>query len=205
MIKLSILYILIIPAVVYGQNETAQLFEPILIKADIDTLLSYFSKNPYCIFEKKMTKISPLTKDIIDGKKSEGLIRDGYFIQEFLQHKSRTNRFSGTVYILTGPLSYSTGTCFPAAAKCFHSAIIVGEEKGQPLLSNGDLNRFFLTNTKMACYTSLSKIYMPCNNNETMKGVLPDYYVTPSLDDLLNDKHYTLEYTLKLIGENKTK
>ena len=119
MIKLSILYILIIPAVVYGQNETAQLFEPILIKADIDTLLSYFSKNPYCIFEKKMTKISPLTKDIIDGKKSEGLIRDGYFIQEFLPHKSRTNRFSGTVYILTGTIVIFYRNMFPCGCKMF--------------------------------------------------------------------------------------
>ncbi len=27
----------------------------------------------------------------------------------------------------------------------------------------------------------------------------------PTLDDLLNDKEYTLEYTLKLIRENKLK
>ena len=170
-----------------------------------DSLMSYFAENSYCMFEKKMTKISPLTKDFIESKKSEGYIKDDYFVQEFLKHNSRTNRFSGTTYILTGPLSYSTGTCFPAAAKCYHNAIIVGEETGQPLLSNGDLNRFTLTNTKLTCYTSLSMIYMPCNNNDTIKGVLPDYYVTPTLDDLLNDKDYTLEYTLKLIRENKEK
>lgn len=168
-----------------------------------DTLLTYFSKKPYCLYEKKLTKISPLTKDYIESKKTEGIIRDGYFIQEFLTHKSKPNNFSGTTYILTGPLSYSTGTCFPAAAKCYDNAIIVGEESGQPLLSNGDLNRFTLTNTKLTCYTSLSTIYMPCNINDTKKGVIPDYIVTPSLDDLLNDKDYTLEYTLKLIQENK--
>jgi C-terminal processing protease CtpA/Prc len=168
-----------------------------------DSLMSYFADKPYCMFEKKMTKISPLTKDFIESKKSEGHFKDDYFVQEFSTHNSRTNRFTGTVYILTGPLSYSTGTCFPAAAKCFRNATIVGEETGQPLLSNGDLNRFTLTNTKLICYTSLSKIYMPCNNNDTMKGVFPDYNVTPTLDDLLNDKDYTLEYTLKLIRENK--
>lgn len=170
-----------------------------------DSLMAHFAENPYCMIEKKMTKISPLTKDFIESKKSEGFIKDGYFIQEFLTHNSQPNRFTGTVYILTGPLSYSTGTCFPAAAKCFQNATIVGEESGQPLLSNGDLNSFTLTNTKLTCYTSLSTIYMPCNNNQTMKGVLPDYNVIPTLDELLNDKDYTLEYTLKLIRENKTK
>jgi len=170
-----------------------------------DSLMSYFADKPYCMFTDRKTKISPLTKDFIESKKSEGYVKDGYFIQEFLPHNPRTNRFSGTTYILTGPLSYSTGTCFPAAAKCYHNAIIVGEETGQPLLSNGDLNRFTLTNTKLTCYTSLSTIYMPCNNNDTKNGVIPDYIVTPSLEDLLNDKDYTMEYALKLIRDNKGK
>jgi C-terminal processing protease CtpA/Prc len=170
-----------------------------------DTLLAYISKNPYYLFAKKKTKISPLTKDYIADKKMEGTFKDGYFIQDFLTHKPtpKPNFFSGASYILTGPLSYSTATCFPASAKCFQNAIIVGEESGQPLLSNGGMNRFRLTHTKLTCYTSLSQIYMPCNNNDVEKGVIPDYVVTPSLDDLLNDNDYTLEYTLKLIRENK--
>jgi C-terminal processing protease CtpA/Prc len=170
-----------------------------------DSLMSYFAANPYCMFVKKVTRISPLTKDFVESKKSEGYIKDGYFVQEFLPHLPRPNRFTGTTYILTGPLSYSTGTCFPAAAKCYHNAIIVGEETGQPLLSNGDLNRFVLPNTKLNCFTSLSRIYMPCNNDDTMNGLIPDYIVTPSLEDLLNDKDYALEYALSLIRENKTK
>ena len=168
-----------------------------------DTLLTYFSKNPYCLYEKKMTKISPLTKDYIESKKAEGITRDGYFIQEFLPHKPKPNNFSGTTYILTGTSSYSTATCFSAAAKCYQNAIIVGEESGQPLLSNGDLNRFKLPHTKLTCYTSLSQIYMPCNNNDREKGVIPDYVVSPSLNDLLNGNDYILEYTLKLIREDR--
>jgi C-terminal processing protease CtpA/Prc len=170
-----------------------------------DSLMSYFADDPYSMFTKKMTKISSLTKDYIDSKKSEGYIKNGYFIQEFLPTQPRPNRFTGTTYILTGPLSYSTGTCFPAAAKFYHNAIIVGEETGQPLLSNGDLNRFALPNTKLFCFTSLSIIYMSGNNNDNKNGLIPDYSVTPSLEDLLNDEEYALEYTLKLIRENNNK
>ena len=171
-----------------------------------DSLMSYFTNKPYCMIEKKMTKISPLTEEFIENKKTEGIIQDGYFIQEFPEHGvDRENRFSGLTYILTGPLSYSTGTCFSAAAKCYQNAFIVGEESGQPLLSNGDGNQFSLPETKMVCLTALSKVYMPCNNNDQINGVLPDFNVTPTLDDLLNDREYTLEYTLKLIRENKEK
>ena len=62
-----------------------------------------------------------------------------------------------------------------------------------------------LPETKMTCITALSKVYMPGHNNDEVNGVLPDYEVTPTLEDLLNDKEYTLEYTLKLIRENKVK
>ena len=168
-----------------------------------DSLMSYFAGNPYCMFEKKMTKVSPLTEDFIESEKPEGYIKNGYFIQEYLPHNPLSNRFTGTTYILTGTLSYSTGTCFPAAAKCYDNAIIVGEETGQPLISNGGVNRFVLPNTILFCFTSLSVIYMPGNNNNTMNGLVPDFVITPSLEDLLFDKDYALEYTLELIRENK--
>ncbi len=169
-----------------------------------DSLMSYFTDKPYNLIEKKMTKISPFTKEFIEDKKSLGVIQDGYFIEEYPKHSSdRDNRFAGSTYILTGPLSYSTGTCFPAAAKNNQAAFIVGEESGQPLLSNGDGNQFELPETKIFCITALSKVYMPGHNNDEVTGVLPDYKVTPTLEDLLDDKEYTLEYTLKLIRENK--
>ena len=169
-----------------------------------DSLISYFTEKLYCKMEKKKTKISRLTQEFIENKKTEGFIQDGYFIQKYPIHSvDRKNRFSGITYILTGSLSYSTGTCFSAAAKCYQNAFIVGEESGQPLRSNGDLNQFILPKTEIKCVTALSTVYMPCNNNDQIHGVLPDYAVTPTLDDLLNDREYTLEYTLKLIRENK--
>ena len=169
-----------------------------------DSLMSYFTDEPYCMIEKKMTKLSSSTKEFVEDKKTEGYIKDGYFIQDYPKHSTASeNKFRGSTYILSGPLSYSAGTCFSAAAKCNHNAFIVGEESGQPLLSNGDPDTFILPNTKIVCITALSTVYMPCNNNDKINGVFPDYEVTPTLDDLLNDKDYTLEYTLKLIRQNK--
>lgn len=171
-----------------------------------DSLMSYFTDKPYGMLEKKMTKISSSTKKFIEDKKSEGYIQEGYFIEEYSSHISaRERRFTGSTYILIGPLSYSAATSFPAAAKCYHSAFLVGEETGQPLVSNGDQDQFMLPETKMFCITALSKVYMPCHNNDEVNGVSPDYSVTPTIDDLLLDKEYTLEYTLKLIRENKEK
>ncbi len=147
-----------------------------------DSLMSYFTDKPYNMMEMKKTKISSLTKEFIENKKAEGTIQDGYFIEEYPKHSSvRKNRFSGKTYILTGPRSYSAGTCFPAAAKCYKNAFIIGEESGEPLLSNGDQNQFVLPETKMNCVTALSIVYMPCNNNDQIHGVLPDYSVCTNI------------------------
>ncbi len=36
-----------------------------------DSLMSYFTNEPYCMIEKKMTKISPLTEEFIEDKKKK--------------------------------------------------------------------------------------------------------------------------------------
>jgi C-terminal processing protease CtpA/Prc len=169
-----------------------------------DSLMSYFTDKPYGMLDKKMIKISSSTKEFIEDKKSKGYIQEGYFIEEYPSHiTAREKRFTGSTYILSGPLSYSAATSFSSAARCYQSAFLVGEETGQPLVSNGDRDQFMLPVTKMFCITALSKVYMPCHNNDEVNGVFPDYPVTPTIDDLLLDKEYTLEYTLKLIRENK--
>ena len=171
-----------------------------------DSLMTYFTYKQYKLFEKREVKISSFTKNYIEQIKSNGYMDNQYFIQEYSLHNTgHRNIFEGQTYIMVGPLSYSTGTCFPAAAKCYKTATIIGEETGQPLISNGDLNRFFLKNTKLPCYTSLAKYYMTCNNGIDQKGVIPDYKVTPSLDDLLYDKDYILDFTLEMIRVNKGK
>ena len=169
-----------------------------------DSLISYFAERPYSLLEKKMTKISFLTKEFIEDKKNEGYVQDDYFVQEYQKHNAiRTDRFTGSTFILTGPLSYSAATAFPAAIKSSQNAFIVGEETGQPLISNGDQNQFMLPTTKMFCITAISRVYMSGHNNDEINGVFPDFNVVPTLDDILNDNAYSLEYTLNLIRENK--
>ena len=96
----------------------------------------------------------------------------------------------------------SAATYFVAAIKCNHIATLVGKEAGQPLISNGDVTRFRLPNTELACYSSMSTYYLPCaeNRNESVK---PDYEVIPNIEDLLHDTDKYLEYTLELIHKKK--
>lgn len=165
-----------------------------------DSLLSYITEKPYCVFAKKMIRISRESKEYIEELKEEGERKGDYFIltKKPEPRVSKSNQFTGNVYILTGPRTYSASAMFAAMAKCYTDAVIVGEETGQPLISNGDISRHKLPNSGMNLYTSHSIYYFPCAENE-QEGVRPDIEVRLSLYDLLWNTDKYLEYTMELI------
>jgi C-terminal processing protease CtpA/Prc len=170
-----------------------------------DTLASYFTDKTYLRFEKKKSKLGPFIRKSIEEQKPEGHIVGDYFVYDpmTVTPQKRMNKFTGETYILCSRNSFSAATFFPAGAKCSKTAYLVGEETGQPLLSNGDIDQYKLPNTQITGVSALSIFYMPCNNNDMESGVKPDYLVIPTLDDLLNDKNYILDYTLKMIKGKK--
>lgn len=165
-----------------------------------DYLISYLTTNPYKQYSKKITKISDETASWIESKNGAGFSNGAYFIYEpqFKDPAQHENQFNGQIYIITGPEAYSTMTLFVAMAKEYTNAIIVGEETGQPLISNGDISRHQLPNSNLNFYLSHSTYYMPGANNDT-HGVIPDIPVYPTLKDLINDVDVRLDKTLALI------
>lgn len=170
-----------------------------------DSLLSYFTSYPYRSTEKKLVRISPETTDYIQEKidQSIGKTEGDFFVMtpELQMPVNRANHYKGKVYILTGPTAYSAATLFVAMAKCYSDAIIIGEETGQPLISNGDLSRHDLRFSGFALYSSLSTYYMPCYKNDK-EGVKSDIEVIMTLEDLLEDNNKYLDQTLQMIRES---
>ena len=166
-----------------------------------DSLLSYITEEPFCDFEKKKIRISRESKEYIEEHKEEGVQKGDYFIISKKPELpvSKSNQFNGKVYILTGPRAYSASTMFVAMAKCYSDAVIVGEETGQPLISNADISRHKLPHSGMNLYTSHSIYYFPCARN-SQEGVKPTMEMKMSLNDLLNDRDTYLEYTVGFIG-----
>ena len=170
----------------------------------VDSLLSYLTDKPYQQITKKAVKISSANQDYINENKSSGIIKDGYLIIEYppVIPVKRENMFKGKTYILQNKKTSSAATFFVAAIKCNHIATLVGKEAAQPLIGNGDVTKFRLPNTELACYSSMSTYYLPCaeNRNDSVK---PDYEVKLNIEDLLNDTDKYLEYALELINKKK--
>ncbi len=168
-----------------------------------DSLMSYITDKPYRQWEKQNVKISKETESYILENQDNGFYQGDFFIinKPLKIPTNRTNRFKGNVYVLTGPKTYSTMTLFAAMAKCYSNMTLIGEEAGQPLISNGGISRHQLPNTGMNYYLSLSTYTMSCAI-DSEDSVQPDFEVIPTLEDLIYDREPALVYTLKMIREN---
>ncbi len=169
-----------------------------------DSLMQYITTRPFQSFQSQIIRISRETADYIREIQDSGSKAGEYYIvtRELASPPRKSNFFEGNVYILAGPTSYSAATIFIAMAKCYTDLTIVGEETGQPLISNAGLSRHALHHTGLNLYTSNSIFYMPCAVNDR-EGVKPDIEVPVTLDDLLNDQNRYLEFTIDLIQRTK--
>jgi C-terminal processing protease CtpA/Prc len=169
-----------------------------------DSLFCLITDTPFCDLEKKKIRISKETEEFIEEKLDDGEQQGEYFVISKKPQPPvyKSNRFAGNVYILAGPKAYSAATMFVAMAKCYSNSIIIGEETGQPLISNGDISRYKLPNSGMYIYTSLSIYYLPCAENK-YDGVKPDYEIKLTHQDLLNDADKYLEFAIKLVKQKE--
>ena len=120
-------------------------------------------------------------------------------VQNFQQ-----NNFRGKIFFLINGLSFSTTADFCAIAKSNNRGIFIGEETGGGYYgntsggavnvklpgSNIDINipQFkYVNDVKKAKYKD--------------RGIIPDYTIVPTIDDVLQQKDVQLNYALKLTKE----
>ncbi|WP_214228042.1 S41 family peptidase [Pedobacter sp. B4-66] len=110
--------------------------------------------------------------------------------------------FKGKVYLLQNGRSFSVTSEFAAIAKTNKRAILVGEESGGAYKGNtsGDFTRVSLPNTKLGLDIPLLAFHMHLKDPAVgHAGVPVDYFVLPTIADILKQRDVILEKTLTLI------
>ena len=112
-----------------------------------------------------------------------------------------SNSFKGQVYYLIDGEGNSTTGHFMSFVKELNLGIIIGEELGSNQFCTAGQTICRLTNTKLVYYVANS-------TNETMVtslpdeiGILPDYFVTQSIDDYVNKVDAVKKFALRLIED----
>jgi hypothetical protein len=119
---------------------------------------------------------------------------------------SQENSFEGQVFFLINGLSFSTTADFCAIAKSNERGKFIGEETGGGYYGNTSGQ-----NLKIELPTSKINVIIPrfkyVNHVKKAKyadrGVLPDFTITPTVNDLIKQNDVQLQYALKLAQKNK--
>ena len=118
--------------------------------------------------------------------------------------KFKETSFKGNLYILINGNSFSTTGEFSTVVHYNKRAKFIGtEECGAGYYGNtsGFLPVLNLPNTKLRVSLPLIKYTMEADNFPNEGGLIPDYFIAPTISDILNNEDYEMQFLLKLIGE----
>ena len=138
-----------------------------------DELFQYISPVPFQQFGKTIVKASDIVHQRYNtpGK--------GLFILEapLIPLIDNPLRFKGNIYLLTSNLTFSSAASFSNAFQHFNMGKIVGEETGGMVVCFGNVFDCKLPNTGLHFGVSWQKYYLYGANEETPRGVIPDFPV----------------------------
>ncbi len=112
--------------------------------------------------------------------------------------------FKGNLYVLMNGASGSMSTVVGSILRNSKRATFIGEESGGTMEGNTSLSyaRMTLPNTKIRVEIPLTKTGLAVNFVKG-RGVFPDYYITPTIEDIMNEVDTELVFTLDLIAFEK--
>ncbi|QCK16153.1 S41 family peptidase [Mangrovivirga cuniculi] len=111
--------------------------------------------------------------------------------------------FEGTIYVLVNGKTYSAGSSLARFLKEYANAIIIGEETGTRYegFSAGSIQSVVLPNSKLRIGIPRYHIFYPESEkqNTRNRGIIPDYQINYSFEDIENETDLHFEKALNLI------
>jgi tetratricopeptide (TPR) repeat protein len=111
------------------------------------------------------------------------------------------NRFKGKVYFLIDGHGKSTTGHFMSLVKSHKLGTIIGEELGSNQFCTAGQTLFRLKNSKFVVSAANNTHISTATELPNATGILPDIYVTQSIDDYVKRVDTVKNYAIKLIGE----
>lgn len=179
-----------------------------------DILLSHLIKHNYKKY--KYVEVPELSYSFFNSQINKGFSKylredwgfkrqnDGRILsQRQFSLPPSSHPFLGQLYILIDGLTFSGGSEFATLAKNHTNAIFVGEETGGGYYGNtsGNHLRFTLPNSGILIGIPLFKFVVNVKDtaNPYGQGLIPDYHITPLIENLLHRKDTVLKYTIEYL------
>ena len=176
-----------------------------------EALCEYITDKPYRVFGDGETKVSDRVKkllghDLYVERFSERAwnAKDGTILKTAVDLETPAPnplRYSGPIYCLIGPGTFSNGMAFASAIKDCKIGTLIGEETGGVGSAYGDFVAFPLPNSGLDLYISAKHIFRPARIDDG-RGILPDYEVKQTQKDTAAGRDAALEFVKKAVAGN---
>jgi hypothetical protein len=174
-------------------DEPFQYYDDLILNGLDSSLIKYSAKDLEVMWERAL-------KDGIMVRQDNGKYRNVKHPNWGIQQPSKPT-FAGKVYILINGNSFSTTSEFLSHAHARKRATFIGEESGGGYYGNtsGPGGLITLPNTKLQAYVPLMGYYMAVRDNQSAShGVVPEYQIKYTIDDLVAEKDKELATALEL-------
>lgn len=146
-----------------------------------DYIISYLTSRPYRMFSREDVKLSNEIFEMGRCDRKFEQLAAGLTITlryPFAEPEDRGYRFKGSVFVLTGPNTFSSAADFAAVVKDFEIGTIIGEETGGLRQCFGEILLFSLPHSKIEFSVSCKCFYAPIPKPDDDKhGTIPDVIV----------------------------
>jgi len=196
---------------------------------EINNLYSYLAPEPYVLIKPSQvtSKITPLKTGYFRKSKLfqyalKGIFYPSFFFsQAFSTYKKdgkvyykmkadkstkpHKNAFHGKVFVLINGGSFSASSIITSKLKNDQRIVLVGEETGGA--NDGTVAGFYsyqkLPNSKIDLPIGLLLVQPNIEFTHTKKGVIPDYTVSETMDDIIEKRDPQLEWVKNEIASEK--
>ena len=137
------------------------------------------------------------TYEYAQDKAGDIWVTNGDFL--LLPHQTSSPTFYGDVFVLVDGLTFSAGSILAAYLKSSGRAEIIGEESGgfSNAVTGGRTVSFQLVNTGIQFFIPPLQTFFELELPESDRGVLPDYPVTPSIMDIVENNDPVMDFAIK--------
>jgi C-terminal processing protease CtpA/Prc len=122
-----------------------------------------------------------------------------YYINLKLPLKPAENNYKGNVYTLINGASFSSAGHLSALLKFNDIATFLGEESGGSYLCTDSSKDIHLVNTGIRFHFATEPWEVAVSGLTPGRGIIPDYIVTPTIMDYLNNDDVVMEVAMDLI------
>lgn len=126
-----------------------------------------------------------------------------YYSNLTVPMNANANNFGGNLYVLTNGVCFSSTGHLCALLKYYKLGAFIGQETGGSYLCTDGSKELILKNTLMKLHYSTQAYSVAVKDMTLGRGIVPDYNITPTIEDILAGTDLETAKAVDLIDQGK--